>query len=899
MPILQNDGGTSGDAGTEANAKALGQDPSIAASGCLDTDDTKDEYTFSNTEGMIIEIEVSTPAGREYDLTLLGSWGFPIANGTVNGSTVTLSTADAFDENQADSYSLLIEQKNGEGDYELKLWTNKTLTCDDLWPEGQNDAGTGRDAPQSHSDSPTNIGLNQTGTYTGCVGKNDDKDVISFEVPINHVLTVRITPDDETNLFLCKILNSSGESVTGGEEWEMGESEESTRSTDYDGVAGTYHVEITTFSGSGNYTLEVWTNYTPPGVNLKVTNMSGLSDTQPGSTGSVTVEITNAGQFDYNGSSKVEVLLSVNMGLSWTDAVVGNATISALQSNQSIIIEISITVPEEIIEGPYYYLGVADVNNEASENYEDDNHLASEETVMIGSMTTACGTQSDAGRPGDAPNETADAPRELGVLNHSEFIGCLGGEDDADDYSVTVAEGETFSVRIVPPPGTTIFVDVFDPEGSRLEGENSEESDLVFSTKGKENEGLAGSYTIRISLMASLFGGDTNDEAGYYRLILLEPVNESIFVDCEESSQNTLIELGDDPTVESSGCFDQIDDEVVYHFNLTNQTGASIILKGLNNNELTYELLDNNGTVIQRGESLTEYIIIISPSNNLSNEFRLIITTLEDLGHYSLSIDSDKSATEDWNLAIDELSCNSPINRIDRLTYSFLIKSNGSAILEQVSWRIELLNSEGTVVSQIGSATISASQLNAENSVKQSGGLVLDTFIENGQYSCLGTVEIVGNITESYLLDNNATTKRFKVSSNDFDGDGFVDTPDGHGIIDDCPADYGLSKEDRKGCPDSDGDGWSDVSDWNNRDSTQWKDSDNDGFGDNASGNNGDQCPNDKGVANGVGGDGCPDAIVHNEGLANAEGLYWVISGFTIVLVLALTSFMVIRKKVD
>ena len=49
------------------------------------------------------------------------------------------------------------------------------------------------------------------------------------------------------------------------------------------------------------------------------------------------------------------------------------------------------------------------------------------------------------------------------------------------------------------------------------------------------------------------------------------------------------------------------------------------------------------------------------------------------------------------------------------------------------------------------------------------------------------------------------------------------------------------------GCPDFDGDGWSDDMDMYVQEITQWIDSDGDGFGDNLDGFNGDYCPNTPG----------------------------------------------------
>ena len=68
---------------------------------------------------------------------------------------------------------------------------------------------------------------------------------------------------------------------------------------------------------------------------------------------------------------------------------------------------------------------------------------------------------------------------------------------------------------------------------------------------------------------------------------------------------------------------------------------------------------------------------------------------------------------------------------------------------------------------------------------------------------------------------------------------------------DDCPNTYGTSTNDREGCPDSDGDGYSNPdTTWtvNNgadafpSESTQWADQDFDGYGDNAAGLEADAC---------------------------------------------------------
>ena len=95
---------------------------------------------------------------------------------------------------------------------------------------------------------------------------------------------------------------------------------------------------------------------------------------------------------------------------------------------------------------------------------------------------------------------------------------------------------------------------------------------------------------------------------------------------------------------------------------------------------------------------------------------------------------------------------------------------------------------------------------------------------------------------------------------NDTDGDGFGDEPTGN-YADDCPTTFGDSWQNGTlGCPDADGDGWSDSEDSFDNDQTQWKDSDGDGFGDNIGGTNPDTCPTEAGNSTQGGILGCPDA---------------------------------------
>ena len=95
-------------------------------------------------------------------------------------------------------------------------------------------------------------------------------------------------------------------------------------------------------------------------------------------------------------------------------------------------------------------------------------------------------------------------------------------------------------------------------------------------------------------------------------------------------------------------------------------------------------------------------------------------------------------------------------------------------------------------------------------------------------------------------------TPSLNQDNRDSDEDGFIDNED------DCDLTPGTSTNDRKGCVDTDSDGWSDPDEgWgpnNGADAfatepSQWVDSDNDGFGDNINGFEPDHCPYRRGYS--------------------------------------------------
>jgi len=104
----------------------------------------------------------------------------------------------------------------------------------------------------------------------------------------------------------------------------------------------------------------------------------------------------------------------------------------------------------------------------------------------------------------------------------------------------------------------------------------------------------------------------------------------------------------------------------------------------------------------------------------------------------------------------------------------------------------------------------------------------------------------------------------------DSDGDGYGENPDGI-EPDACPDEYGLSTQQRYGCVDGDGDGWDDSIDAYPNNLLLWSDTDDDGYANQQGTNISDDCPDIYGISN-KDSLGCPDN--DGDGWSNSADAY-------------------------
>ena len=229
---------------------------------------------------------------------------------------------------------------------------------------------------------------------------------------------------------------------------------------------------------------------------------------------------------------------------------------------------------------------------------------------------------------------------------------------------------------------------------------------------------------------------------------------------------------------------------------------------------------------------------------------------------------------------------------------------------EQELWKVSLpfegfsaQISEQEQLAIIGSGTASDSSLGQVSILNLSTGELVDSWPTVGiprgvaiHDTPLGTRYVVANSTGGWMtwmmdsdedgyIDTEDMWPNDHTQWSDSDADGYGDEPEGTNG-DQCPFNYGTSIQDRLGCPDSDGDGWSDsdeqwlahpygAADAFPTDVEQWNDSDDDGYGDNyfwggvdeqRLNQRGDAFPDDGQQWNDSDGDGCGDNYSYSTG---------------------------------
>ena len=752
------------------------------------------------------------------------------------------------------------------------LWSTGVMligdSCDDLHPNGQNDAGLGSDAPADEANVSSSMGTNVTATYTGCIDGIDENDVLAFDVPVNHSIDVTLTLDQAATTFV-DLTHGNLNYVDSSVSFAGNDGAVSSLGTSYDGIAGTYYVNLSR-SGTGvNWTLDVWTNYSAPAPNLVIENITAPLTTNAGNSITVDVEVNNTGTL-LAPASLLTAWLSVDGGLADHDVEIGNMSIAALDINETDIFQLMVTVPANAQGGNYSIIAMVDSDEQITEKNEMDNTEVSFNLLHVDSKATSCPVQDDAASGGDVGEDMATS-YYLGIDVSMTINGCVHKDvDDEDWFEIEVSPGLNLTVTLVNSPDQDADIFLRDDQGDWFDRPwmSGSVDETVTTVDDANFAGTGGTFYVSVDGWASL---------GVYTLIIeTEGVDPNSF-NCGQQNDLGLgqdaptgngINVGQNPTIMGEGCFSGFDDSDVFAFTVNDGKNFEIEFTADPTLPFTATLQDASGNLIASVDNTSYGPVFTSYDTEyegMSKDYVLIIDANNGAGLYNLSVEGLDSAPAD--VSIFSLAC--PTNHTSgsevQITWE-LVSLRGNANATTITLHLDLIDSSGEEVARMITKTVVVS---GEYNTTFGSDVESYTTVDeraSGIYNCRLTIDADEELMESDESNNQQTGTPFFIQNeeelwvNDVDRDGFNTTDTGDGLIDDCPTTFGDSTIDRTGCADLDGDGVSNLNDLWPFDPSQSLDSDGDSYGDNSSGIDGDACPGVFGVPNGVGGDGCPAA---------------------------------------
>ena len=252
--------------------------------------------------------------------------------------------------------------------------------------------------------------------------------------------------------------------------------------SDFENQPGTYFVNVTHWSGNGNYTLEVWTNYSVPIPNLAVDDVTFNQAANPGDVVPFDVTVINDGTLDISDAFMAEIILSVDIGNTWVDHNLGNATwANGLAINATQTLTINGAIPTNIVEGEYNVFIVLDSDEIIAEKSETDNEVIADDTLTVGNGVNACANPQDDASTGADVGEEVVTSTDLGLDVETEIRGCVDSNDEADLYKVSISPNQPLEVTLVVAPfdGVDFDLELLLPNGTAIDTNLSSTFDEV------------------------------------------------------------------------------------------------------------------------------------------------------------------------------------------------------------------------------------------------------------------------------------------------------------------------------------------------------------------------------------------------------------------------------------
>ncbi|RZD43900.1 MAG: hypothetical protein CXT70_00555, partial [Methanobacteriota archaeon] len=361
-------------------------------------------------------------------------------------------------------------------------------------PLVQSDAGASGDAGNTANSSRslgTNPNSGQTGNQ-GCMDANDQDDWYEVTITSGKDVDVELVVPAGAD-FDIDLVDGGGNVVDSSA--GVGSLEKvTTIGTSLSGIAGSFHIQLTVWSGDGQYTLRTWTNDTPPMPDLTISNVVAPTTGQAGQTVDVNYTVSNEWNTS-SGAFESQFILSTDQIYNWGDVLISQSQSETdLAENSSRNMNSQVMIPSNTANGTYYWIVWADGYGNVSEKTETNNNNVSAVPMLIGE---SCEDRhpnglDDAGLGADAPNNRSSVVAPLGNNVTSQYTGCIDGIDANDVFSFDVPANHTIEFEITRHKSSTVDAELTLGNNLVYGGFGWGNNTLKTTTKGTSYDGIGG-----------------------------------------------------------------------------------------------------------------------------------------------------------------------------------------------------------------------------------------------------------------------------------------------------------------------------------------------------------------------------------------------------------------------
>jgi len=894
---------------TQSEAWFVAENPAFTEPlwGCLDSGDTTDIFAIDLTIAhRDLVIVMDSAPGSNHSITMHSSDGTKIADAVKKGGKWEVGSSGTARSGKTGTLNLEVKLVDGEGNYSIMATTSPSPppSC----PSTQNDADSGGDAAEEMSNA-IDLGHDPIGRWTGCTDlAGDGTDTYRFEVSEDHTTHFQILPPEGT-IIDARILDHEGNQTDATRAYGS-PSQVSLNATGANAPTVGYLVVEAVSIG---YTplppeYEILAALNAPPADLIPTAVSHSGHVKGGDVLLVDFTLIN-NEPAVAVNSSIEAWISIDANLQQgIDISLGRVRIGSINKAASLSFQPAFTVPLGITANWYHLLLEVDVLEEVQETNEMNNVLDATEKIYVGDTNVPCGSQSDAGEAGDAATSLFGA-RSLGNDPNpiQPIIGCLEDGDEKDLYRIVLTSGTRMAVNASIQRDLRVELELLDEAGRTTDT-------WMYGTVGgisyRAPSGTNSDSTLYLAVNRVAGRGD-------YQLQFLSVPEHLCSQTANLNDPGALLEtarnLVANPNLDISGCIDSTDEADAYQFSAA--MGADILVEiEVDDPRTAIQVTMTNGGNGTVSDTTAGGIGSLRIPSSGGEGHLLIVKRVEDGASYTLRVHTDLPETIRPDLFVQNISAPRVVKPLETIVMEWDVGNSGTTwnhpfIVHILLSTDSLVSSDDVILLKI---THVALPIISGSSVSQILDIDLPQEINEEGAFLIVDLDVENDAQETNELNNtDVRFIRLDIPPLDSDNDGLIDG------IDDCPGVLGYSNNDRKGCIDSDFDGWSDptnlwpahpngTADAFPYDSTQWKDSDGDGYGDSTVGNQSDQCPNSPGNTNQKP-YGCPPITTSSTSaskvaasfLESTNGKVILASGGVLVLVLVLAILISVFRRED